>query len=272
MTWKNFYTSSIGKKITMGLTGIFLMTFLIIHCSINAMIFFNDGGETFNHWGHFMGSNLIIRTLEIGLFLFLLLHIVQGLLLWKQNRSARPVKYVVNNPQANSKWYSRSMGLLGTLILIFLVLHLYHFWTPSRFGGLANIRAIEETNLATYNNQLVINLFQEMKLVFQNNLLVVVVYILGVISLCWHLLHGFQSAFQTFGVNHKRYTPIIKTAGALYSIIICVVFINAPCYLYGMDQLNEPISMLLKWSIKTIKLFIRQRIILYCFNAFANAQ
>lgn len=216
----------------MGLTGIFLMTFLIVHCGINAMIFFNDGGQTFNHWGHFMGSNLIIRTVEIGLFFFLLLHTVQGLLLWKQNKNARPVKYIVNKPQANSTWYSRSMGLLGTLILIFLILHMYHFWVPSRFGGIANVRALNEVPLADYNNQMVLDLFEEMKLVFQNNLIVVVVYVLGVASLGWHLLHGFQSAFQTFGVNHKRYTPIIKAAGIGYSIIICLVFALMPVALY----------------------------------------
>src|SRR5829696_4405068 len=136
MTWKNFFTSSIGKKYTMGLTGFFLITFLIVHCGLNSMIFFNDEGETFNHWAHFMGDNLIIRTMEIGLFLFLLLHIIQGIILWRQNGRARPVKYIVNRPEANSKWYSRSMGLLGTLILLFLVVHLYHFWTPSRFGGM----------------------------------------------------------------------------------------------------------------------------------------
>jgi succinate dehydrogenase / fumarate reductase cytochrome b subunit len=232
MTWKNFFTSSIGKKITMGLTGIFLIIFLIVHCGVNAMIFFKDGGETFNHWAHFMGTNLIVRTVEIGLFAFLILHIVQGLLLWKQNRSARPVKYIVNKPDANSKWYSRSMGLLGTLILIFLVLHIYHFWIPSRFGGLANIRPLEEANLNEYNNQSVHNLYQEMLLVFQNNLLVVVVYILGVISLFWHLLHGFQSSFQTFGINHKNYTPLIKAAGTWYSVIICLLFISMPLAIY----------------------------------------
>src|SRR6188508_2911241 len=122
MTWKNFFTSSIGKKIIMGLTGFFLIIFLIVHCGVNSMIFFNDGGETFNHWAHFMGSNLIVRTMEIGLFAFLILHIVQGLILWKQNNAARPVKYAVNKPEKNSTWYSRGMGLLGTLILMFLVL------------------------------------------------------------------------------------------------------------------------------------------------------
>ncbi|NDE09373.1 MAG: succinate dehydrogenase [Chitinophagia bacterium] len=232
MTSKQFFTSSIGKKITMGLTGFFLISFLIVHCSINAMIFFNDGGQTFNHWGHFMGSNLLIRTAEIGLFVFLLIHIIQGLLLWKQNRSARPVKYIVTKPNENSKWYSRSMGLLGTLILIFLILHLYHFWTPSRFGGIANVRALEETTLSDYNNQPVHDLFKEMLLVFQNNLLVVIVYVLGVISLCWHLLHGFQSAFQTFGWNHKKYTPLIKSLGVGYSIIICLLFAMMPIAIY----------------------------------------
>jgi len=232
MTWKKFFTSSIGKKILMGLTGLFLIVFLIVHCGVNAMIFFNDGGETFNHWAHFMGSNLIIRTAEIGLFLFLLLHIVQGLMLWAQNRKARPVKYEKNQAATNSKWYSRSMGLLGTLILIFLVMHLYHFWTPSRLGGIGSIRALEETTLGSeYNNQPVHDLYAEMVIVFQN-LWVVIVYVLGVTSLFWHLLHGFQSAFQTFGINHKRYTPLIRIIGIAYSVIICLLFAAMPVAMY----------------------------------------
>jgi len=237
MTWKSFFVSSIGKKLTMGLTGLFLITFLVVHCLINSMIFFNDEGETFNHWGHFMGSNLIIRTAEIGLFVFLIIHIVQGLMLWKQNSSARPIKYAVNKPQTNSKWYSRSMGLLGTLILMFLVLHLYHFWVPSRFGGMANVHALETTTLGEYGNQEAHNLYKEMQVVFQNNLWVVIVYVLGVVSLCWHLLHGFQSAFQTFGINHKRYTPLLKSIGIIYSLVICVLFALMPISIY-LDWVN----------------------------------
>lgn len=232
MTWKSFFVSSIGKKFTMGLTGLFLITFLVVHCLINSMIFFNDGGETFNHWGHFMGSNLLIRTAEIGLFVFLIIHIVQGLMLWKQNRSARPVRYEVNQPEKNSKWYSRSIGLLGTLILMFLVLHLYHFWVPSRFGGIGSVHELEPVTLAEYGNQEAHNLYREMLVVFQNNLLVVIVYILGVFSLCWHLLHGFQSAFQTFGINHKRYTPLLKTIGVVYSMGICLIFALMPVAIY----------------------------------------
>ena len=111
MTFKMLFTSSIGKKFTMGLTGLFLISFLVIHCTVNSMIFFNDGGEMFNTWAHFMSHNYIVRFLEIGLFAGLIVHIVQGLLLWKQNNAARPVKYAMNAAGTNSKWYSRSMGL-----------------------------------------------------------------------------------------------------------------------------------------------------------------
>jgi len=232
MTWKHFFTSSIGKKFIMGLTGLFLIIFLVVHCSINAMIFFNDGGDTFNHWAHFMGTNLIVRTMEIGLFAGLLLHIIQGFVLWAQNSKARPVKYEMNKASENSKWYSRSMGLLGTLLLLFLILHIYHFWTPSRLGGIGGIQSLEETTLATYNGQEALNLYAEMQMVFRDNLPVVAIYILGVISLGWHLLHGFQSAFQTFGINHKRYTPIIQAIGLAFSIIVPLLFALMPVAFY----------------------------------------
>lgn len=195
------------------------------------MIFFDDGGETFNHWGHFMGSNLIIRTMELGLFAFLILHIVQGLILWNQNNAARPIKYAKSKAERNSKWYSRSMGLLGTLILMFLILHLYHFWLPSRFGGMAGVHAFETTTLGDYADEEAHNLYQGMRVIFAS-WWIVVIYVLGVLSLFWHLLHGFQSAFQTFGIQHKRYTPIIKVIGAGYSAIICALFALMPVAMY----------------------------------------
>lgn len=184
-----------------------------------------------------MGSNLIVRTMELGLFAFLILHIVQGLVLWAQNKASRPVRYAMNKPQKNSKWYSRSMGLLGTLILMFLVLHLYHFWVPSRFGGMANVHVLEQTSLGDYSNEEAHNLYLAMQQVFQNNLLVVIVYVLGVFSLFWHLLHGFQSAFQTFGINHRKYTPLIKGIGVVYSTLICLLFALMPISIY-LDWVN----------------------------------
>ena len=230
MTWKQFFTSSLGKKYVMGLTGFFLITFLIVHCSVNSMIFFNDNGQTFNHWAHFLGTNLIVRAMEYGLFAGLILHVIQGLILWSQNRKARPIKYKVEKYR-KGKWYSMSMGLLGTLILLFLILHLYHFWTPSRFGGMMGIHELKEASLTDYNNQPVHNLYVEMQTVFQN-VVVVVIYILGVIALAWHLLHGFQSAFQTFGINHKKYTPLIKGLGVFYTIVVCALFAMMPIAVY----------------------------------------
>lgn len=217
MTFKQFFTSSIGKKFTMGLTGLFLVSFLVIHCTVNSMIFFNDGGEMFNTYAHFMSHNYIVRFLELGLFAGLIAHIIQGLLLWKQNSAARPVKYAVSAASTNSKWYSRSMGLLGTLLLIFLVIHISKFFVNTKIALYAN----GGENDATYN------LFEEMREEFQH-LWVVIVYIVGVISLFWHLIHGFPSAFQTFGINHKRYTPIIKSLGIGFAVIVCILFALMP--------------------------------------------
>jgi succinate dehydrogenase / fumarate reductase, cytochrome b subunit len=218
MTFKQLFNSSLGKKYTMGLTGLFLITFLVVHCTINSMIFFNDGGEMFNTYAHFMSHNYIIRFLEIGLFAGLITHIIQGLLLWKQNNAARPVKYAVNAASTNSKWYSRSMGLLGTLLLFFLIIHISKFFVNTKI-------ALYGEGDAPHNT------FEEMKEYFQQ-LWVVIVYIAGVVSLFWHLIHGFPSAFQTMGINHKKYTPIIKVAGIAFSVIVCVLFCLMPLGFY----------------------------------------
>lgn len=213
----NFLQSSLGKKLIMGLTGLFLISFLVVHAFINSLIFFNDGGVLFNEGSEFMAHNPVIRVIEIVLFIGIILHIVQALILTLQNNKARPVKYAVNNGKANSKWYSRSMGLLGTLLLIFLIIHLKHFWVVSRFTD--EITSGEET------------MYGEMKEVFENPL-IVITYVLGVISLGYHLLHGFQSAFQTLGLNHPKYTPVIKAVGFWFSIIISLIFAAMPIALY----------------------------------------
>lgn len=218
MSWfTQALTSSIGKKLIMSLTGLFLISFLVIHATINAMIFYNDGGETFSHWGHFMGTNPIIRTLEIGLVLGFLLHIADGLWLTKANNNARPVKYAVSNASANSKWYSRSMGLLGTLILIFLVIHTSHFWIPNR------------TNQFATGEEL--NLYQMMLDIFQN-VWVVLIYVAGCFSLFWHLLHGFESAFKSLGLYHVKYNGAIHFVGVAFSIVIPVLFALMPISIF----------------------------------------
>ena len=149
MTWKEYFTSSIGKKLVMSLTGISLLLFLLVHATVNGMIFFDDNGETFNTYAHFMSHNWLLRIIEVGLFAGLILHIVQGLMLTAQNNLKRPVKYAVNPGNATSAWYSRSMGILGSLLLIFLVIHLSHFWI--------------QTKASLYVTHQEDNLFEEMK-------------------------------------------------------------------------------------------------------------
>jgi len=218
MKWfTQLFTSSLGKKLIMALTGLFLISFLVIHCTINAMIFFNDGGKTFSRWGHFMGTNPIIRTLEIGLVVGFLLHIFQGFKLVSENRSARPVKYNAVTPPSNSKWYSRSMGLLGTLILLFLIMHTSHFWIPNRTN-----QFVEGEELPLYNM-----MFE----VFENPW-VVIFYVLGCVSLFWHLLHGFASAFQSLGWNHLKYNGVISFLGTAFSVAVSIIFAMMPIAVY----------------------------------------
>lgn len=217
----NAFSSSIGKKLIMGITGLFLILFLIVHCFINSLIFLNDGGLTFNLGANFMATNWLVRGSEVILILGLLVHTVQGFRLTLQNQAARPVKYAVNNGNANSKWYSRSMGLLGTLLLIFLIVHLANFWVVSRFTGIPTKDANGREDL-----------YAVMREVFRN-IWVVVLYVLAMVSLAYHLLHGFASAFQTLGWNHKKYTPLIKKVGVWYSIIIAVLFAAMPIAFYA---------------------------------------
>jgi succinate dehydrogenase / fumarate reductase, cytochrome b subunit len=202
----------------MSLTGIFLISFLVVHVGINACIWANDGGQMFNLASHFMGTTVVIRILEVGLFAGLILHIIQGLILEFQNRSRRSIRYSVNMGNRGSKWYSRSMGLLGTLLLFFLIMHLSHFWVPSRFTELPT---------TDINGKEVANQYAEIIRVFQNPV-VVVLYVLGCLSLLYHLLHGFQSAFRTLGVPNGKYIKLIKGFGFGFAIIVSLTFAMMP--------------------------------------------
>lgn len=228
MTWKQIFTSSIGKKFVMALTGVSLIAFLVVHVGINACIWANDDGAMFNRAAHFMGSTVVIRILEVGLFAGILLHIVQGILIEMENRSRRSIGYQVPLGNRGSKWYSRSMGLLGTLILLFLIMHIYHFWTPSRLGGIGNIH---ELAMTTIDGKEYDNLYGEMLKVFQSPV-IVVLYVLACISLAYHLLHGFASAFRTLGLHNQRYYKIIKSTGNIFSVIVPIAFAMMPVSIY----------------------------------------
>lgn len=223
-----FITSSIGRKYVMGITGLFLVVFLLVHVGINALIFLDSSGALFNAGAQFMGGNWLIRSMEIVLFLGFLVHIVQSLLLTIANRKARPQGYCQENANANSKWYARSMGLLGTIILIFLIVHLGNFWVKARFHYPHAIPSIAGGE----------DMWLEMRAVFSSPGLVVL-YLLAMVSLSYHLMHGFQSAFQSLGMNHKKYTPLIKTIGFAYAILVPLLFAAMPVYVYFFHNINR---------------------------------
>lgn len=201
----------------MALTGLFLISFLVVHCSINALIFINDDGQTFTHWAHFMGTNPVIRTIEIVLIIGFILHIVQSFILWRQNKKARPVAYAYVKQPKNVTWYSKSMTLLGTLILLFLVVHTSSFWIPNRTSQFMTGEELP--------------LYQMMLEKFQNPVFVII-YLVGCASLFWHLLHGFQSSFQSLGLNHIKYNKIISVTGIAFSIIVSIIFAMMPLSIY----------------------------------------
>ncbi len=216
----------------MALTGLFLISFLIVHVGLNSCIFYDlrwfdptDNGEMFNKAAHFMGSALVIRIMEIGLFLFIIVHIVQGYVLEAKNLSKRGQGYNVSLGNRGSKWYSRSMAILGTLIFLFLIMHISHFWVPSRITS--NLQEV------TYNKGTVKvhNLFLRMFEVFQNPI-VVILYVLGCISLAYHLVHGFTSAFRTMGVYNKKYLAMLNSIGYGFSILVCTLFALMPISMY----------------------------------------
>lgn len=216
--------SSLGKKYLMGLTGLFLIIFLVVHCFVNAMVFFDASGTLFNEYAHFMGTNIIIRIAEVGLFAGLLLHAIDGLGLYFQNRAARPQNYAYTKHADSVTWYSRSMALLGTLLLMFLILHLAHFWVHSRF------MTMPEVNHPQFKVQM-IDLYSLMKETFSNPL-VVAIYVLAQVALAYHLLHGFWSAFQSLGLNHIKYNQAIHTAGTIFAVAIPLIFALMPVVIY----------------------------------------
>jgi len=209
-------TSSIGKKFIMGATGLFLCLFLVVHLSGNLLLFKNDGGGAFNQYSEFMSTNGLIRVMEVILFLGFLFHIIDGLILTWKNRSARPTRYVVHAPSANSSWTSRNMGITGSIVFVFLVVHLNTFFVQQR---------ILETQASMH--QAVVNSFRTGWHGWYWAFYVVAMVLLG-----FHLHHGFQSAFQSLGLSHKKYTPFIEKIGLLFSIIVPAGFAVIPIYFF----------------------------------------
>jgi len=208
----------------MSLTGVFLMLFLVVHLAGNLQLLNEDGGESFNTYAFFMTHNPLIKVISYSLYAFILLHAFQGIALWRGNRAARGnSRYAVNHTRSNER-AARNMAWFGIVIFIFLVLHLWQFWLQMKMGVLP---AVE---VEAYDHP-VQNLFLPVMEAFANPLYVIF-YVICMVVVGFHLWHGFWSSFQTLGLDHKRYTPLIKSVGYVYSIGMSVGFAIIPIWIF----------------------------------------
>jgi len=226
-------TSTLGRKLIMALTGLFLILFLIVHLIGNLQLLKGDNGEAFNRYADFMGHNPLIQTISIGNFFFIALHIITSILLTLKNRAARPVEYAYSNMGKSSSWASRNMMLLGTIVLIFLVVHLQAFWAKSKFGDLGS---------TTLDGKSVHNLYEATQIAFAEAW-IVVLYVLSMIGLAFHLFHGFQSSFQTLGLNHKKYSPIIHHIGVAFAVFVPVAYASIPVLMFLKEESSTLIAL-----------------------------
>ena len=210
----------------MALSGFFLLLFLLQHMSINMMSVFSE--ELFNETSHFMGNNPLVQGLLQPILMFgVLFHLGMGIKLELENRAARPVKYAMNNGAANSTWMSRNMIITGITVMLFLGLHLYDFWVHEMqvkymqgdMSGL--IDPMYPDSGYRYWHELHEKFHDPVR---------VGIYVLSFVFLALHLMHGFQSAFQSVGFNHRKYTPVIKKLSNIYAVAVPLGFIFIAVY------------------------------------------
>ena len=222
MSWlTNTLSSTLGKKLLVALTGLFLVTFLIAHLAGNLQLLADDGGKSFNIYAKFMTTNPLVKTISYILYTSIILHVVWTVMLIIKNKAARPVGYHKIDGSSSS-WSSRNMGLLGTIILIFLIIHLRHFWYEMHWGGIP---------MATYDGQEYKDLFAVVAKSF-SQLWYTSLYVVAMLGLMFHLVHGFQSAFQTLGLNHVKYNPAIRFVGVVIAVVIPAAFAAIPILMY----------------------------------------
>ena len=214
------FKTSVARKVAMALSALFLILFLIIHLAVNLTSVISE--STFNELSHFMGTNPLIQfAMQPVLLAGVIFHFVMGFVLEIQNKRARgSEKYYAYNGGANSSWMSRNMIITGVMILLFLGLHLWDFWV-----GEMNYKYIQfnEPNPTRYYHELIEKFHEPLR---------VGIYVLCFVFLCLHLLHGFQSAFQSMGWKDDARKKLISQVGNWYSYIICGGFIFIALFHY----------------------------------------
>ena len=256
-----FLDSSIGRKVLMAITGLFLCLFMIVHVSGNMQLFREDYGLAFNQYTAFMTSFMPIKVISYVLYATFLIHIINGLRLVILNRKARPVQYSARKDPKSASWASKNMGLLGVVLLIFLVTHMAYFWYAYKFGDVPwAAYHVDEITGQVIDSPVVLSkeqvpehsfsvssinehgmhiktivlkdLYSVVAVAFQETWMVVF-YLIGMVALAYHMVHGFQSAFQTMGIRYPIYTPLIRGISVwIFGIIIPLLFAVMPAYFY----------------------------------------
>ena len=207
----------------MSLSGLFLVLFLLVHLILNSFLMFDSTGELFNAGAHFMAMPVIRFGLQPVLFGGFIVHIIYAIILTLQNQKARPQKYATQNLGNSSTWSSRNMFVLGGLVLVFIAMHLMHFFVPIQITG-----EVPVVNGHPSDYHLVVALFTNgtMGLVYTG------LYMLGAILLGFHLAHGFWSAFQSIGMSNIIWRARLERLGLIYAIFIAAGFTIIPLYLH----------------------------------------
>ncbi len=223
MNWfTNLLTSTLGRKLIMALTGLFLILFLTVHLIGNLQLLKDDGGHAFNVYAEFMSTNPLIQIISKGNFFFILLHIFIAIVLTIKNRSARGTQAYAVTSGKSSAWSSRNMGILGTIILVFLVIHLKDFYGQMHYGNMEHVN---------YDGKEYRDIYTTVAYWFSINWYVAL-YVFSMIAVGFHLWHGFASSFQTLGLNHAKYNGVIRFVGRAFAIIVPAIFALIPIWMF----------------------------------------
>ena len=220
----SFLNASIGRKVFMSLTGIFLILFLIVHLTVNLFLTFDSTGKLFNEAAHFMATNPFIRIMEPILALGFIIHIIWSGWITLVNMNARPQGYAVGDKVLSWWAPSKNMFILGSLILIFLVIHIMDFWVKMRFTGDPLLDKATGLEAGVHNS------YELVSYLFINNRIYDVLYIIGSLLLGFHISHGFWSAFQTIGINNIVWLKRLKNVSIFFGYVFAIGFAAIPLY------------------------------------------
>jgi len=222
-TKSGFLKTSVAKKVAMALSGFFLMFFLLQHCTINMLSVISP--DTFNETSHFMGTNALVQYLLQPVLIFgVVFHLLMGMVLEQKNRSSRTINYAYSKPAASSSWMSRNMIITGIMVMLFLGLHFYDFWLPE-----VKTKFIDGDMTGMLADGSGFRYYEELTHKFVDPIRVVI-YVVAFAFLSLHLMHGFQSSFQSVGIRKNTWTPLIQKLSMIYAVVIPAAFVFIAIY------------------------------------------